>query len=149
LACGWTESKGHAPVSTSETGAELDRELEDADVVVAPPFGPVYLTRGRPTRAPKLKLLLTAGVGSDHFDLAAAAERRLPVAEITGSHVASVAEHVVMQILALVRSFIRGYLDVVQDGRNIGPVAARSHDLEDRVVGSWASAGAVSASRCR
>ncbi|HTT26142.1 MAG TPA: NAD-dependent formate dehydrogenase [Thermoplasmata archaeon] len=129
------ESRGHQLVAISDTGAELERQLADAHVVIATPFWPAYITRERLAKAPNLKLLLTAGVGSDHFDLAAASERGLTVAEITGSNVVSVAEHVVMQILALVRNYIPAYLEVVQGGWDIAKIAAHSHDLEDKTVG--------------
>jgi formate dehydrogenase len=129
------EARGHELIATSETGEGLDRLLPDAEVVIATPFWPAYITRDRIARAPKLRLLLTAGVGSDHFDLAAAAERKITVAEITGSNVVSVAEHVVMQILALVRNFIPSYQEVLRGGWDIGSIAARSHDLEDKTIG--------------
>ncbi|MCI4337410.1 MAG: formate dehydrogenase, partial [Thermoplasmata archaeon] len=131
----FVRSRGHELVSTTETGPALDPILADATVVIATPFWPAYITRERLAHMPQVKLLLTAGVGSDHFDLAAAGERGLTVAEITGSNVVSVAEHVIMQILALVRNFIPGYLEVVQGGWDIAKVAARSHDLEDKTVG--------------
>lgn len=137
-ALGLTEfvrSRGHELVSTTETGPALDPILADAAVVIATPFWPAYITRERLAKMPKIQLLLTAGVGSDHFDLAAAAERGLTVAEVTGSNVVSVAEHVIMQILALVRNFIPGYQEVVGGGWDIAQVAARSHDLEDKTVG--------------
>jgi formate dehydrogenase len=129
------EGRGHELISISDTGAELDRQLADADVLIATPFWPAYMSKERIDAAKKLKLLLTAGVGSDHFDLAAAAAKGLTVAEITGSNVVSVAEHVVMQILALVRNFIPSYQQVIAGGWDIGEIAARSHDLEDKVVG--------------
>ena len=129
------ESRGHTLVSTSETGPALDPELVDADVVIATPFWPAYITKERIERAPKLKLLLTAGVGSDHFDLATAAARNVTVAEITGSNVVSVAEHVVMQVLALVRNYIPSYQQVVAGGWDIAALATRAHDLEDKTVG--------------
>ncbi len=128
-------SKGHELVSTSETGPKLDPLLADAAVVIATPFWPAYITRERLAKMPHVKLLLTAGVGSDHFDLAAAAERGLTVAEVTGSNVVSVAEHVVMQVLALVRNYIPAYQEVVSGGWDIAKVAARSHDLEGKTVG--------------
>lgn len=53
-----------------------------------------------------MKLCVTAGVGSDHIDLNAAVEHNAQVLEVTGSNVVSVAEHVVMSILLLVRNFI-------------------------------------------
>ena len=49
---------------------------------------------------------MTAGVGSDHVDLNAAVEKGVEVLEVTGSNVVSVAEHVVMSILLLVRNFV-------------------------------------------
>ena len=57
-------------------------------------------------QAKNLKLCVTAGVGSDHVDLNAAVEKGLEVLEVTGSNVVSVAEHVVMSILLLVRNFV-------------------------------------------
>jgi formate dehydrogenase len=129
------ESRGHQLVSISDAGVGLDEQLPTADVVIATPFWPAYITRVRMEQAPNLRLLLTAGVGSDHFDLAAAAERGITVAEITGSNVVSVAEHAVMQILTLVRNYIPAYMDVVNGGWSIGQIAARCHDLEDKVIG--------------
>ncbi len=79
--------------------------------------------------------MLTAGVGSDHIDLAAAAEHNVTVAEITGSNVVSVAEHAVMQILVLVRNFIPAYKQVVEGRWDLGEIAAKSHDLEGKTVG--------------
>jgi formate dehydrogenase len=129
------KAQGHELIVTTETGPALDPLLSDAAVVIATPFWPAYITRERLAHMPKVQLLLTAGVGSDHFDLAAAAERGLTVAEITGSNVVSVAEHVVMQILALVRNFVPSYLEVVSGGWDIAKVASRSHDLEGKTVG--------------
>ena len=57
-------------------------------------------------QAKNLKICVTAGVGSDHVDLNAAAERGLEVVEVTGSNVVSVAEHAIMSILLLVRNFV-------------------------------------------
>jgi lactate dehydrogenase-like 2-hydroxyacid dehydrogenase len=58
--------------------------------------------------AKNLKLCITAGVGSDHIDLDAANEKNITVIEVTGSNVVSVAEHVVMSILLLVRNYTPG-----------------------------------------
>ena len=129
------EARGHELVALTDTQSELDQHIPTADILIATPFWPAYITRERIEKAPKLRLLLTAGVGSDHFDLAAAAERNVTVAEITGSNVVSVAEHVVMQILTLVRNYIPAYYEVIEGGWDIGKIAAKSHDLEDKVVG--------------
>ena len=122
-------------VVTSDS-AVLEKNLHDAHIVISQPFYPAYLTRSRIAMAPKLQMSLTAGVGSDHVDLEAAAERKLSVVEITGSNVVSVAEHVVMQILALVRNFIPGYKQVVEGKWDIAAVADRAYDLEDKAVGT-------------
>lgn len=72
-------------------------------VLITTPFHPGYLTRDLMEKAKNLKICITAGVGSDHIDLNAAIDNRVQVLEVTGSNVTSVAEHVVMDILALVR----------------------------------------------
>ena len=54
----------------------FERELPDAEVVISQPFWPAYLTAERIAKAPKLKLAITAGIGSDHVDLQAAIDAR-------------------------------------------------------------------------
>jgi len=115
----------------------LEEQLRDAEVLITTPFWPVYVTREMLDAAPDLKLILTAGVGSDHVDLGAAAEKGITVAEQTDSNTVSVAEHAVMQILALVRNYIPAYKDVVGGGWSIGEIAARSYDLEGKTVGIY------------
>lgn len=136
------ESNGHQFVVTSDKdgeGSTLDRELSYADVVISQPFWPAYLTAERIARAPKLKLAITAGIGSDHVDLQAAMERGLTVAEVTYCNSISVAEHVVMAILSLVRNYIPSYQWVVKDGWNIADCVARSYDVEGMTVGTVAA----------
>ena len=53
------------------------------DVIISAPFYPAYMTRERIEKAPNLKLAITAGVGSDHVDLAAASEHNIGVVEVT------------------------------------------------------------------
>jgi formate dehydrogenase len=90
-------------------------------------------------KAPKLKLALTAGIGSDHVDLDAAMQRNITVAEVTYSNSISVSEHVVMMILGLVRNYIPSHEWVVKEGWNIADCVERSYDLEGMVVGSVAA----------
>ena len=97
----------------------FERELPDAEVVISQPFWPAYLTAERIAKAPNLKLAITAGIGSDHVDLQAAIERGITVAEVTYCNSISVAEHVVMMILSLVRNYIPSYQIVVDGGWNI------------------------------
>ena len=139
----WLEGEGHEVVSTSvREGEELTGELADAEVLITTPFWPVYASREVLAAAPELKLILTAGVGSDHVDLKAAAERGITVAEQTGSNVVSVAEHAVMQLLALVRNYVPAYQQVVDGRWDIGEIAQRSYDLERKTVGIY-GAGAI------
>jgi len=89
--------------------------------------------------AKNLKLAITAGVGSDHVDLQKAAEKNVTVAEVTGCNVVSVAEHVVMQILALVRNYIPAYKQVVDGQWDIARIADKAWDLEGKHVGTVAA----------
>jgi formate dehydrogenase len=133
---------GHELVVTSDKDgddSEFDRHLADAEVVISQPFWPAYLTAERIARAPKLKLALTAGIGSDHVDLDAAIEAGITVAEVTYCNSISVAEHVVMMILSLVRNYLPSYQWVLDGGWNIADCVQRSYDLEGMHVGSVAA----------
>jgi formate dehydrogenase len=136
------EAAGHTLVVTDDKdGADsvLDREIVDADIVISQPFWPAYLTAERISRAPKLKLAITAGIGSDHVDLQAAIDQGLTVAEITYSNSISVAEHVVMMILSLVRNYLPSYGWVTRGGWNIADCVERSYDVEGMTVGTVAA----------
>ncbi|EFV12585.1 NAD-dependent formate dehydrogenase [Segniliparus rugosus] len=133
------EAQGHTLVVTSDKegpDSALDRELADADVVISQPFWPAYLTAERIAAAPNLKLAITAGIGSDHVDLNAAIARGITVAEVTFSNSISVAEHAVMQILALVRNYLPSHAWVAEKrGWNIADSVERAYDLEGMTVG--------------
>ena len=133
------EGLGHTLVVTSDkdgVDCVFERELPDADVVISQPFWPAYLTAERIASATKLKLAVTAGIGSDHVDLQAAMESGLTVAEVTYSNSISVSEHVVMLILSLVRNYIPSYQWVINGGWNIADCVDRSYDLEGMTVGT-------------
>src|SRR6202142_637101 len=132
------EEGGHQLVVTSDKegpDSEFERELPDADIVISQPFWPAYLTAERIAKAKNLKLALTAGIGSDHVDLEAAIARGITVAEETYCNSISVAEHAVMQILALVRNYIPSYEWIIKKGWNIADCAERAYDLEGMNVG--------------
>ena len=134
--------KGHTLVVTSDKdgpSSRFERELADADIVISQPFWPAYLTAERIAKAPKLKLAITAGVGSDHVDLQAAIDRGITVAEVTYCNSISVAEHAVMMILSLVRNYIPSYQWVINDGWNIADCVSRAYDVEGMTVGSVAA----------
>jgi formate dehydrogenase len=134
-------SQGHTLVVTSSKDGPdsvLEHELHDAEVIISQPFWPAYLTAERIAKAPKLKLALTAGIGSDHVDLQAAIDRKITVAEVTYCNSISVAEHGVMMILGLVRNYIPSYQWVVKGGWNIADCVERSYDVEGMHVGTVA-----------
>src|ERR1700734_2841376 len=138
----YLESNGHQLVVTSsKDGADsvLDKELPDAEIVISQPFWPAYMTKERFDKAKKLKLIITAGIGSDHTDLQAAMDKGVTVAEVTYCNSISVAEHVVMMILALVRNYIPSYGWVIKGGWNIADCVERAYDLEAMDVGTVAA----------
>src|SRR5262245_32619710 len=138
----YLEGLGHTYVVTSDKDGPdsvLERELPDAEIVISQPFWPAYMTAERIAKAPNLKLIITAGIGSDHTDLQAASKNGITVAEVTYSNSISVSEHVVMMILALVRNYIPSYGWVVRGGWNIADAVSRSYDLEGMTVGTVAA----------
>jgi len=132
------EAQGHTFVVTSDKdgpNSVFERELVDAEVVISQPFWPAYVTAERIAKAKKLKLAITAGIGSDHVDMQAAIEKGVTVAEITYCNSISTCEHAVMMILSLVRNYIPSYQWVVKGGWNIADCISRSYDLEGMNVG--------------
>jgi len=138
----YLEANGHELIVTSDKeGADsvLDKHLPTADVVISQPFWPAYLTAERIAKAKNLKLAITAGIGSDHVDLKAASEHGLTVAEVTFSNSISVAEHVVMMVLSLVRNYLPSHQIANNGGWNIADCVSRSYDVEGMHFGSIAA----------
>jgi formate dehydrogenase len=133
------EERGHRLVVTSDKDgpdSAFEHELPEAEIVISQPFWPAYLTAERIAKAPKLKLALTAGIGSDHVDLQAAMDGGITVTEVTYCNSISVAEHVVMLILSLVRNYLPAHQWVLDGGWNIADCVSRSYDLEGMQVGT-------------
>ena len=136
------ESKGHTLVVTSDKdakGCKADRELIDSDIVISQPFWPYYLTKEKIKSAKNLKMAITAGIGSDHVDLQAAMDNKIDVVEVTYCNSRSVAEHIVMMILSLVRDYHNQHHIVNQGGWNIADAVYRSYDVEGMHVGTVAA----------
>jgi formate dehydrogenase len=132
------EERGHRFTVTSDKDGPdsvFEQELPEAEIVISQPFWPAYLTAERIAKAPNLKLAVTAGIGSDHVDLQAAIDNEVTVAEVTYCNSISVAEHVVMLILALVRNYLPAHQIVLDGGWNIADAVSRSYDLEGMQVG--------------
>ena len=136
------EDAGHTLVVTSDKdgdGCQADKELVDADVVISQPFFPYYLTKEKMATAPNLKMAITAGIGSDHVDLQGAMERKVDVVEVTFCNSRSVAEHIVMMVLSLVRDYHNQHRIINEGGWNIADAVHRSYDLEGMHVGTVAA----------
>ncbi|KAF7376275.1 Formate dehydrogenase [Mycena sanguinolenta] len=123
-------SLDHHPLPSwvSHQGLGREGELAHKTRVVA-----VQLTV---SQAKNLKLCITAGVGSDHIDLNAAVDHKIQVLEVSGSNVVSVAEHVVMSILLLVRNFVPAHEMIERGDWQVSDIARNAFDLEGKVVGT-------------
>ena len=136
------ESNGHQLIVTSDKDGDdctADKELVDADVVISQPFFPYYLTRKKMESAPNLKMAITAGIGSDHVDLQAAMDHKIDVVEVTYCNSRSVAEHIVMMIVSMVRDYHSQYAIVNNGGWNIADAVQRSYDVEGMHIGTVAA----------
>ncbi|KAF7791193.1 hypothetical protein EIP86_002206 [Pleurotus ostreatoroseus] len=148
----WLNQEGHEfIVSDDKEGPDSDFEKHiehfapeckakpprmQAEILITTPFHPGYLTRDLIAKAKNLKICITAGVGSDHIDLNAAVERGIEVLEVSGSNVVSVAEHVVMSILLLVRNFVPAHEMIERGEWHVSTIARNAFDLEGKVVGT-------------
>ena len=136
------EDNGHEFFVTSDKdgeGCEADKHLVDADIVISQPFFPYYLTKEKIDKAPKLKLAITAGIGSDHVDLQAAMDNKIDVVEVTYCNSRSVAEHIVMMILSMVRDYHTQHSIVKSGGWDIADAVKRSYDVEGMHIGTVAA----------
>ena len=102
-------------------------------MLITTPFHPGYLTPDLFKKAKNLKICITAGVGSDHIDLHAAVEHHIQVLEVSGSNVVSVAEHVIMNMLLLVRNFVPAHEMVERGEWEVSQIARNAFDLEGKV----------------
>ena len=136
------ESNGHELVVTNSKdgdGCEADKHIIDADVVISQPFFPYYLTADRIKKAKNLKMAITAGIGSDHVDLQASMDNKIDVVEVTFCNSRSVAEHIVMMIVSMVRDYHNQHKIVNDDGWNIADAVQRSYDVEGMHIGTVAA----------
>lgn len=135
----WCKDNGHELIVTDDkegSGSVFQKEIADAEVLITTPFHPGYLTADLIDKAKNLKLCVTAGVGSDHIDLNAANKKKITVAEVTGSNVVSVAEHVIMSMLLLVRNYTPAHEQIVAGDWNVAQAARDTYDIEGKVIGT-------------
>ncbi len=136
------ESNGHEFIVTNSKdgdGCEADKHIVDADIVISQPFFPYYLTKEKIAKAKNLKMAITAGIGSDHVDLQAAMDNKIDVVEVTFCNSRSVAEHIVMMIVSMVRDYHNQHRIVNEGGWNIADAVHRSYDVEGMHIGTVAA----------
>ena len=136
------EGNGHEFIVTNSKdgdGCEADKHIVDADIVISQPFFPYYLTAERIKKAKNLKMAITAGIGSDHVDLQAAMDNKIDVVEVTFCNSRSVAEHIVMMIVSMVRDYHNQHRIVNEGGWNIADAVHRSYDVEGMHIGTVAA----------
>ncbi len=136
------ENNGHEFIVTSSKDGddcEADQHIVDSDIVISQPFFPYYLTKERIKKAKNLKMAITAGIGSDHVDLQAAIDHKVDVVEVTFCNSRSVAEHIVMMIVSMVRDYHNQHRIVNEGGWNIADAVQRSYDVEGMHVGTVAA----------
>jgi formate dehydrogenase len=115
------------------TREEAERAIGDADVLVSTAFHP--LTADLLQRAERLRLIQVAGAGVDHVDLEAARARGVTVAAVAGANAGSVAEHVVLAALALLRGLVPSDRALHAGEWPLAEWMAGAHDLAGRTVG--------------
>lgn len=82
----------------------LVAEIAEADMVLGDYTGATPITRRMVNAAMKLKLIQQPSVGYNHIDIAACAERGIPVANTPGANDIGVAEHTIMLALACLKN---------------------------------------------
>ena len=138
----YLEENGHEFIVTSSKDGddcEADKHIIDSDIVISQPFFPYYLTKERIEKAKNLKMAITAGIGSDHVDLQAAIDNKVDVVEVTFCNSRSVAEHIVMMIVSMVRDYHNQHRIVNEGGWNIADAVQRSYDVEGMHIGTVAA----------
>ncbi|MBO0937156.1 D-2-hydroxyacid dehydrogenase [Fibrella sp. HMF5335] len=97
-----TESTGGEFVSYPETTIDQTAErLQGADVVIT---NKARITREVLDACPYLKLICVAATGTNNVDMAAAAERSIPVKNVSGYSTHSVAQETFTMLLSLLNS---------------------------------------------
>ena len=111
---------------------EVAELTADADAVITQ-FAPVKA--GAIKAMTRARIIVRYGIGVDNVDLAAAAERKIPVCNIPDYCIAEVADHTLAFILSLTRQIIPNAM-VIRDGEwKLGIPLALMRSLRDMTVG--------------
>lgn len=123
---------GHT-VELATNADELAPHLPDTEVLISTAFTP--LTRAMLQQAARLRFIQVAGVGVDHVDIDAVRELGITVAAVTGANTVSVAEHVVMVALALMKGLIPAHTMLAQGQWSLPYWIAHAHDIQGKTIG--------------
>ena len=92
---------------------DICKAASNATIIYAGPGRPP-ITRRIIESAPKLKLIQMPGAGYNEVDIAAANDRRIPVATAHGANARAVAEHAIMFMLVLLKRGISAHEATIQ-----------------------------------
>ena len=110
----------------------LEKLVSDADYVITQ-FAPV--NAGVIGAMQKNKIIVRYGIGVDNVDLAAAADKGIPVCNVPDFCIDEVADHSVAMILALTRKIVQGW-DVIRNGQwKLAVPLDQMHVLKNMTVG--------------
>jgi phosphoglycerate dehydrogenase-like enzyme len=128
-----------------EALSEADLERADFLLTVAP------ITDAMMRRAGRLRLIQKWGTGVDKIDLAAAERHGIPVTITAGANAATVAEHTVLLIIAVLRQLVVADASVRRGEWSPAALRPRSASLWGRTVGilGFGSIGRAVARRLR
>jgi formate dehydrogenase len=132
-------ARGHMLIATSDHDgptSAFEQALPDADILITQACWPAMLNVERIAKAPNLRLVITAGTGSDHIDLEAAARRGITAVEITYSDSVAAAEYAVWLVLSLVHNAAPAFAASAKPQRTMANQIRRAYDLEGMHVGS-------------
>ncbi|KXN91013.1 putative formate dehydrogenase, partial [Leucoagaricus sp. SymC.cos] len=124
----WLKGLGHEligwPPHKEGPDSDFQKHIVDAEVLITTPFHPGYLTRDLVEKivppTPCVVILCDLCISS----------------WVSGSNVVSVAEHVVMSILLLVRNFVPAHEMIERGDWQVSDIARNAFDLENKVVGT-------------
>lgn len=122
-------------IQVATNSPEQAKALESTDVLVSTAFVPV--TRDDIFSAPRLRFIQVAGAGVDHIDLKAAQDKGILVAAVAGANAESVAEHVIMSALALLRPLVSSHLSLTQGNWDLPSWMAHAEDLSGKTFGIY------------
>ena len=124
--------QGHE-INVVLTHEDQAKALRSTDILVSTAFVPV--TREDIFSAPRLKFIQVAGVGVDHVDLEACAEKGVIVAAVAGANAQSVAEHVMMSAFALLRPLVASHTDLREGKWDLPQWMGQAQDLGGKTFG--------------